>query len=71
MKGNFQITINMRVKAPRGGTYMKIVTFNIRCDFGQDGGNNFCFRKPLILEKLRREAPDIICFQEVLPHVAG
>ena len=49
---------------------MKIVTFNIRCDFGQDGGNNFCFRKPLILEKLRREAPDIICFQEVLPHVA-
>ena len=49
---------------------MKLVTFNIRCDFGQDGDNNFCFRKPLILEKLRREQPDIICFQEVLPHVA-
>lgn len=49
---------------------MKIVTFNIRCDFGQDGANNFCFRKPLILEKLRREQPDVICFQEVLPHVA-
>lgn len=49
---------------------MKFVTFNIRCDFGQDGDNNFCYRKPLILEKLRREQPDVICFQEVLPHVA-
>lgn len=50
---------------------MKIVTFNIRCDYGQDGDNNFCFRKPLILEKLKQEKPDIICFQEVLPHVAA
>ncbi len=49
---------------------MKIVTFNIRCDFEQDGKNNFCYRKPLILDKLQREKPDIICFQEVLPHVA-
>lgn len=49
---------------------MKLATFNIRCDYGQDGENNFCFRKPLILEKLRREEPDVICFQEVLPHVA-
>ena len=50
---------------------MKLVTFNIRCDCGEDGRNNFCFRKPLILEKLRREAPDAICFQEALPHVAA
>ena len=50
---------------------MKLVTFNIRCDWGGDGNNNFCFRKPLILEKLRAEAPDAVCFQEVLPHVAA
>lgn len=50
---------------------LKFVTFNIRCDFGQDGENNFCFRKPLILKKLEKEKPDIICFQEVLPHVAA
>lgn len=50
---------------------MKIVSFNIRCDYGQDGDNNFCFRKPLILEKIRQEKADIICFQEVLPHVAA
>lgn len=49
---------------------MKIVTFNIRCDYNQDEENNFCYRKPLILEKLRQEQADIICFQEVLPHVA-
>jgi endonuclease/exonuclease/phosphatase family metal-dependent hydrolase len=50
---------------------MKFVTFNIRCDYGQDGDNNFRFRKPLILRKLAEETPDIICFQEVLPHVAA
>lgn len=49
---------------------MKIVTFNIRYDCGQDGINNFSCRKDFILEKLRKEDPDIICFQEVLPHVA-
>lgn len=50
---------------------MKFVTFNIRCDYGQDGENCFSNRKPLILKKLRQEQPDIICFQEVLPHVAA
>lgn len=49
---------------------MKFVTFNIRCDYNQDGDNNFCFRKSLILEKINQEKPDIVCFQEVLPHVA-
>lgn len=50
---------------------MKVVSFNIRCDFNQDGENNFCFRKPLILERIRREKAEILCFQEVLPHVAA
>lgn len=49
---------------------MKFVTFNIRCDYDQDGKNSFRYRKPLILKKLEQEKPDIICFQEVLPHVA-
>ncbi|MBQ4580295.1 MAG: endonuclease/exonuclease/phosphatase family protein, partial [Clostridia bacterium] len=50
---------------------MKVVTFNIRGDFGVDGANDFCHRKPLILKKLAEEQPDIIGFQEVLPHVAA
>ncbi|MBQ7840297.1 MAG: endonuclease/exonuclease/phosphatase family protein [Lachnospiraceae bacterium] len=49
---------------------MKLVTFNIRCDYGQDGDNAFSRRSPLILAKLNQEQPDIICFQEVVPHVA-
>ena len=49
---------------------MKLVTFNIRCDFGQDGENNFEYRKDLILKKIAQEKPDMICFQEVLPHIA-
>ena len=49
---------------------MKFVTFNIRYDCGYDGENNFEFRKPLILQKIAQEKPDILCFQEVLPHVA-
>lgn len=32
---------------------MKLVTFNIRCDFGQDGENNFEYRKDLILKENR------------------
>ena len=49
---------------------MKVVSFNIRGDFKVDGANDFDFRKPLILDKIGREQPDIIGFQEVLPHVA-
>ncbi|MBE5965986.1 MAG: endonuclease/exonuclease/phosphatase family protein [Lachnospiraceae bacterium] len=49
---------------------MKLVTFNIRCDYGEDGKNNFSCRKQRITDKIAKEQPDIICFQEVRPHVA-
>ena len=49
---------------------MKFVTFNIRTDKNQDGNNSFCYRKPLVLRTIAEQNPDIICFQEVLPHVA-
>lgn len=50
---------------------MKFVTFNIRCDYDQDEKNNFSCRKDAIAAKILKEAPDVICFQEVLPHVAN
>lgn len=55
---------------PKAERSMKVVTFNIRGDFGIDGDNNFYYRKPLILKKLAEEKPDIVGFQEVMPHVA-
>lgn len=49
---------------------MKFATFNIRTDKDQDGNNSFRYRKPLVLRTIAEKQPDIICFQEVLPHVA-
>ncbi|MBQ8159769.1 MAG: endonuclease/exonuclease/phosphatase family protein [Clostridia bacterium] len=50
---------------------MKYVTFNIRYDCGHDGINNFEYRKDFIVQVIRERQPDIIGFQEVLPHVAA
>ena len=50
---------------------MKFVTFNLRCDHQQDGENCFIYRQPLILRAFDREKPDVVCFQEVLPHMAA
>lgn len=50
---------------------MKFVTFNIRCDRPQDGENQFSYRQPLIVRVIEREQPDVICFQEVEPHMAA
>ena len=54
----------------KGEVSMKFVTFNIRCDFGEDGINCFENRKQMILEKILNESPEILCFQEVVPPVA-
>lgn len=59
------------VMAVMGEMNMQLTTFNIRCDYGQDGNNNFVYRKELIVRAIEARRPDIICFQEVLPHVAG
>lgn len=49
---------------------LKLVTFNIRCDYNQDGNNSFVYRKEVIRKKIQETKPDVICFQEVLLHVA-
>lgn len=49
---------------------MKLVTFNLRYDTERDELNSFHYRRELIVKKIKKEAPDIICFQEVLPHMA-
>ena len=44
---------------------MKFVTFNIRTEAQDDGVNRFYFRRGLILDRIEKEQPDIIGFQEL------
>ncbi len=46
---------------------MKIMSFNIRTSKGQDGINNWENRKSLVLSTIKKNAPDIIGFQELTP----
>lgn len=48
---------------------LRVMTFNIRYDTKNDGEYRFDNRKSGIKEFLDREKPDLIGFQEVLPHV--
>lgn len=48
---------------------VRVMTFNIRFDTLDDGVNCFEGRKKGIKAFLDREMPDVIGFQEVLPHV--
>lgn len=44
---------------------MKIVSFNVRCSYDGDGSNSFLHRAGLIYDKVAKELPDVIAFQEV------
>jgi len=46
---------------------IKIVTFNLRCVWDRDGINSFIHRAGAVQEKILKEMPDIIGFQEVIP----
>ena len=48
-------------------TALKIMSFNLRLDTPADGANQFIHRKPLVEALLKKEAPDVIGFQEVTP----
>ncbi len=44
---------------------MKIVSFNLRYQWMGDGANSFVHRAGFIYDKIRKEAPDVIAFQEM------
>ncbi len=46
---------------------IKIVTFNLRCAYTEDGVNSFIHRAGMIFDKINSEKPDIICAQEAVP----
>lgn len=43
------------------------MSFNIRCDMGYDGADNWVHREHLVYEQIRSEAPHLLALQEVLP----
>lgn len=45
----------------------KIVTYNLRSIWKGDGINGFIHRAGMIFEKINKELPDIIAFQEAIP----
>lgn len=50
---------------------LKVVTFNFRCvwkGYG-DGINGFVHRAGMVYEKIMREKPDVIMFQEILQDI--
>jgi endonuclease/exonuclease/phosphatase family metal-dependent hydrolase len=49
---------------------MNIVTYNLRFVYTKDGINSFIHRAGLILDTIRKEQPDIICFQEATDAIA-
>ena len=48
---------------------IKTASYNLRMENHHDGKNMFTYRTPLIKDVIRRESPDIVGFQEVLPHM--
>ena len=49
---------------------LKVMTFNIRRDNLKGGKNNWQYRRDAIVEMIADVKPDIICMQEVMPHMA-
>lgn len=49
----------------------RLMTFNVRISFANDGENNWSLRKPILINSIKEYAPDILCVQESTPEVIG
>lgn len=49
---------------------LTVMSFNIRRDSDSDGIYNWQYRKESIIKMIHEYGPDIICMQEVMPHMA-
>lgn len=49
---------------------LSVMTFNIRRDTDKDGVNCWTNRKESIVKMIKEYGPDVICMQEVMPHMA-
>ena len=69
-KSHFNNKINDDINISYFNNNLRIMTFNIRRDVPKDDKNNWQYRKEAIVEMIADVAPDIICMQEVMPHMA-
>ena len=48
---------------------MKVVTYNIRNQWIGDGINGFIHREGMVVAKIKKELPDVVCIQEGMPEI--
>ncbi len=51
----------------RAADDMRVMSFNISCDYGADGENNWEFRRETLLDVIREDDPDLLGVQEAVP----
>lgn len=49
---------------------ISVMSFNLKTDKPSDGPNNWVYRRDAILSMIKDYTPDVICCQEVMPHMA-
>jgi endonuclease/exonuclease/phosphatase family metal-dependent hydrolase len=49
-------------------TELRVCSFNIRRDWGDDGTDNWMFRQRLVIDTIKKINPDVIGLQEPLPN---
>ena len=47
----------------------KLVSYNLRCTWDNDGINSFVHRAGQLLDKLDAEQPEVVCFQEATERI--
>ncbi|MBR4410474.1 MAG: S-layer homology domain-containing protein, partial [Firmicutes bacterium] len=58
---------SMLMETLYGKKELKVVTFNSKCTYSEeeDGINFFFHRIGMVVDKINKENPDVICFQEI------
>ncbi|WP_223845477.1 endonuclease/exonuclease/phosphatase family protein [Flavobacterium selenitireducens] len=64
MKRNLLLLVILFTSSLANSQSMKIMSYNIRVDFGGDGENNWEFRRDFLVDQIRYYAPDFIGTQE-------
>lgn len=48
---------------------LRLMTYNVRVSFANDGDNNWNLRKSILINSIREYSPNVLCVQEATPEV--